>query len=110
MAGENDHIVAEVAARILADLADPQSVNRAKDEHWKETLWRALSEAGLPLAWVPEKLGGSDASLADGFAILSVVGRFALAVPLAETMVAGWLLARAGLVAPAGPMTVAPAR
>jgi acyl-CoA dehydrogenase len=34
---------------------------------------------------VPEKLGGSGASLAEGFAILGVAGRFALAVPLAET-------------------------
>ncbi|MGB7578129.1 MAG: acyl-CoA dehydrogenase family protein, partial [Pseudolabrys sp.] len=110
VAGENNHIVAEVAARILADLADPQTINRAKDERWKETLWHALDEAGLPLAWVPEELGGSDASLADGFAILGVAGRFALAVPLAETMIAGWLLTRAGLVAPSGPMTVAPVR
>jgi acyl-CoA dehydrogenase len=31
-------------------------------------------------------------------------------VPLAETLAAGWLLARAGLQAPAAPMTLAPAR
>jgi acyl-CoA dehydrogenase len=110
VAGGNNHIVAEVAARILADLADPQTINRAKDERWKETLWHALDEAGLPLAWVPEELGGSGATLADGFAILGVAGRFALAVPLAETMIAGWLLTRAGLLAPADPMTVAPVR
>jgi acyl-CoA dehydrogenase len=110
VAAKSDHIVAEVAARIFADLADPQTVNRAKDEGWRETLWQALTDAGLPLAWVPENLGGSDATLADGFAILGVAGRFAVAVPLAETMTAGWLLARAGLAAPASPMTVAPAR
>jgi acyl-CoA dehydrogenase len=108
--GESDHIVAEVAARIFADLADPQTINRAKDGVWKEPLWRALADAGLPLAWVPEDLGGSGASLADGFAVLGAAGRFALAVPLAETLIAGWLLARAGLQAPAGAMTVAPAR
>jgi len=33
-----------------------------------------------------------------------------LPVPLAETLLAGWLLARAGIDAPAGAMTVAPAR
>ena len=110
MAGEQDHIVAEVAARIFADLADPQSINRASDAGWKAPLWHALSEAGLPLAWVPESLGGSGASLADGFAILGAAGRSALAVPLAETLAAGWLLARAGLEAPAGPMTIAPVR
>ena len=69
-----------------------------------------MSDAGLPLAWVPEKLGGAGASLADGFAILGAAGRYALPVPLAETLLAGWLLARAGIEAPAGAMTVAPAR
>lgn len=110
MVTESDSIVAETAARIFADLADPQTINRAHDGRWKEPLWRVLSEAGLTLAWVPEKQGGAGASLPDGFAILGVAGRYALPVPLAETLIAGWLLARAGIEAPAGPMTVAPAR
>lgn len=110
MTDETDHIVAELAARICADLADPQTVNRVHDGSWKLTFWQALFDAGLPVAWVPEKLGGADASLADGFALLSVAGRFAVAVPLAETLLAGWLLARAELAAPAGPMTIAPCR
>ena len=110
MTGESDHIVAEAAARIFADLADPQTVNAAKNGAWRAPLWQAIEEAGLSLAWVPEELGGAGASLADGFAILGVAGRFALAVPLAETLLAGWLLARAGLKSPAGAMTVAPAR
>ena len=82
---ESDHIVAEMAARIFADFADPQTINRAKDGAWRGPLWRALSEAGLPLAWVPEQLGGSGASLLEGFAVLGAAGRFAVAVPLAET-------------------------
>jgi acyl-CoA dehydrogenase len=107
---ESDTIVAETAARIFADLADPQTINRARDGRWKDLLWRALVEAGLTLAWVPEKHGGAGASLADGFAILGVAGRYAVSVPLAETLLAGWLLARADIQAPAGAMTVAPAR
>jgi acyl-CoA dehydrogenase len=108
--GDSDHIVAEVAARIFADLADPQTINRAKDGGWKAPLWKALADAGLPLAWVPEAFGGSGASLAEGFTVLGAAGRIALAVPLAETMLAGWLLSRAGLQAPEGAMTIAPAR
>src|SRR5271165_3540893 len=110
MLGQKDHIVAEMATRIFADLADPQTINRLKGGAWKESLWQTLGNTKLPLTWVPERLGGSGASLAEGFAILSVAGRFALAVPLAETLAAGWLLARAGLEAPAAPMTIAPAR
>jgi acyl-CoA dehydrogenase len=107
---ESGNIVAETAQRIFADLADPQTINRAKDETWKGALWNALAQAGLPLAWVPDQLGGSGAGLADGFAILGVAGRCALPVPLAETLLAGWLLWRGGLSSPDGVMTVAPAR
>jgi acyl-CoA dehydrogenase len=107
---ESGHIVTDTAARIFADLADPQTINHAKDGSWREPLWRALSEAGLTLAWVPEEFGGAGAGVADGFEILQVAGRFALPIPLAETLLAGWLLARAGLKAPAGAMTVAPVR
>jgi alkylation response protein AidB-like acyl-CoA dehydrogenase len=103
-------IVAETAMRIFADLADPQTVNRAKDEAWRAPLWCAIEEAGLALAWVPDDLGGSGASIADGFAALGAAGRCALAAPLAETLLAGWLLSRAGISSPAGAMTVAPAR
>src|SRR5947209_14397247 len=107
---ESGWIVAETAARIFADLADPQEVNSAKDAAWKGRLWNALTEAGLTLAWVPEEQGGAGAELADGFAVLGMAGRYAVAVPLAETLLAGWLLSRAALKAPEGAMSVAPAR
>src|SRR6516164_10872248 len=76
---DSDHIVTESAARIFADLADPQTINRLNDGAWKAPFWLALADAGLPLAWVPEQLGGAGASLADGFAVLGVTGRFAVA-------------------------------
>ena len=107
---DSGQIVADTVTRIFTDLADPQTVNRTKDERWKDELWRALTESGLTLAWVPEKLGGADGSVADGFEVLRVAGRFAAAVPLAETLLAGWLLARAGIASPSGAMTIAPAR
>ena len=106
---ESENIVAETAAKIFADLADAQTINRDKKGEWKPPLWRQLSAAGLPLSWVPEDCGGSGASLAEGFSVLSAAGRFAIAVPLAETMLAGWLLSQAGIASPEGAMTVAPA-
>jgi acyl-CoA dehydrogenase len=106
---ETDNIVVETAERIFGDLADAQTINHDKAGLWKAPLWRALSEAGLTLAWVPEACGGANVSLAEGFAVLGAAGRFAIAVPLAETMLAGWLLAQAGITSPDGEMTVAPA-
>jgi acyl-CoA dehydrogenase len=106
---ESENIVAETAERIFSDLADAQTVNSDKKGGWKTPLWQALTEAGLPLSWVPEDCAGSGASLAEGFGVLSAAGRFAIAVPLAETMLAGWLLAQAKIASPEGAMTVAPA-
>jgi acyl-CoA dehydrogenase len=106
---ESDNIVVETAEKIFADLADAQTINNDKTGAWKTPLWQALTEAGLPLAWVPEDCGGSGASLAEGFGVLGAAGRFAIALPLAETMLAGWLLAQAKIASPDGEMTVAPA-
>ena len=106
---ESENIVVETAEKIFADLADAQEINNDKKGAWKARLWQALGEAGLPLSWVGEEFGGSGASLAEGFGVLGAAGRFAIAVPLAETMLAGWLLAQAKIASPEGEMTVAPA-
>jgi acyl-CoA dehydrogenase len=106
---ESENIVVETAEKIFADLADTQTINRDKEGKWKAPLWQALTEAGLPLSWVPEECGGSGTSMAEGFGVLGAAGRFAIAVPLAETMLAGWLLAQAKISSPEGEMTVAPA-
>src|SRR6202046_2042735 len=91
-----ENIVAETAERIFADLADAQTINRDSKGGWKAPLWQALSEAGLPLSWVPEDCAGSGANLAEGFSVLSAAGRFAVAGPVAETMLAGGGCGRVG--------------
>jgi acyl-CoA dehydrogenase len=105
-----DSIVTETATRIFADFADPQTINRAKDSAWKTELWSKLTDAGLPLAWVSEHLGGVGAETSDGFELARIAGQFACSVPLSETLLAGWLLAQADLNCPAGRMSVAPCR
>ena len=50
-------------------------------------------------------MGGWGASLAEGFEVVSIDGHFALAMPLAEMLIAGWLLVRAGIALPAGAIT-----
>src|SRR6266404_7369885 len=106
---ESENIVAETAEKIFSDLADAQTINNDKKGSWKAPLWKALTDAGLPLSWVAEECGGSGASLAEGFGVLSAAGRFAVAVPLAETMLAGWLLSQAKISSPEREMTVVPA-
>jgi len=103
-----DSIITDTATKIFQDLCEADTVNKAEKGEWPKALWDALEESGLPLTWVSDEFGGAGAELADGFAVLRVAGRFAAPVPLAETLLAGWLLAEAKIAAPAGPMTIAP--
>ncbi len=103
-----DSIIVDTATRIFEDLCEPAVINAAEDGAWPEALWSALEESGLPLTWVADALGGAGAEMLDGFAVLRVAGRFAAPVPLAETLLAGWVLAQAGIAAPAGPLSALP--
>jgi acyl-CoA dehydrogenase len=103
-----DNIIVDTATRIFADLCEPRTINAAEEGKWPQALWDALEESGLPLTWVPDNLGGAGAEMLDGFAVLRTAGRAAAPVPLAETLLAGWLLAQAKIAVPGGPMTIAP--
>jgi acyl-CoA dehydrogenase len=107
---DTESVIVATAERVFAKFADPQTIINARDNSWAKAAWAGLEETGLPLAWVPDALGGAGAPLDEGFAALRAAGRAALAVPLAETLLAGWLLSSAGIPSPSGAMTVAPAR
>src|SRR5438874_13234172 len=106
----SDNIIVDTAARIFADLCEPQTVNAAEEGRWPEELWNALEESGLTLTWVPDNLGGAGAEIIDGVAVLRVAGRFAAPVPLARPLKAGRLWSRGGVSPPPGPTTAAPVR
>ena len=101
-------ILAETCTRLFTDHATTAVLEGAEKGQWPAALWQALEENGLTLPQVPEARGGAGGSWNDAFVVLMASGRFAAPVPLAETMLAGSILAEAGLDAPLGPMTVAP--
>ena len=102
-------LVAETCERVFRDCAEPQAIAlEPEGGEWRRALWNALEETGLATAWVPEEAGGAGASVREGFEALHAAGRFAAAAPLADTLVAGIVLARAGLDVPAGKLSAAP--
>jgi acyl-CoA dehydrogenase len=101
-------ILSETCTRLFTDRATTAVLEGAEKGEWPAALWQALEENGLTLPQVPEARGGAGGSWNDAFVVLMASGRFAAPVPLAETMLAGAILAEAGLDAPLGPMTVAP--
>lgn len=103
-------MVAEMVEDLFARSCTPEAVMAAEAAGHDRALWRQVEELGLTLPAVPEELGGQGATLSEQVDVLAAAGRHAAPLPLMETgLLAGWLLTRAGLAAPTGPMTVAPA-
>jgi len=101
-------LLMESAEKIFTDHVTPEIIAASENGQFPEALWAAVEEAGLPRAAVPEAQGGAGAALGDALAVLALAGRFAAPIPLAETVLSGWMLSGAGLSVPEGPLSVAP--
>ena len=97
----------ENAARLFARQVTPQVLREAEQGVWAREAWVAVEEAGLTRALVPERSGGYGVEPRDALGLLRVAGEYAAPVPLAETMLALWLLAESGLPIIDGPLTIA---
>lgn len=103
-----DNLIVDAAERIFQDLVQPGLINDVESGTWPATLWDTLEESGLTLAWGDETLGGAGVDMLDGFALLKAAGRHSVPAPMAETLMAAWLLGHGRIELPSGPMTVAP--
>ena len=101
-------MLVETATRLFADHVDAKLLDAAKRDGWSPHLWRIAEEAQLPLISIAEAAGGAGGSLSDWAAVLRIAGRYSAPIPLAETGIAGWLLASGGLAIPAGPLAFGP--
>ncbi len=105
MTGGNQPLF-DTASKLFADLFTPPVLARAEAGEWLAAEWQQLEKLGLPRALIPEPLGGFGIDPVDALALVRIGGAHALPLPLAETMMAGWLLAHAGLPVPEGVLTV----
>jgi acyl-CoA dehydrogenase len=100
-------ILEDAAARLLGDLATPEVIAAAERGVWPEALWKAVEDSGLTLPVVAEARGGGGATWTDAYVLVLAAGRHAAPIPFAETIIAAWLLAEAGLDLPDGALTIA---
>ena len=90
-----DTMLEATAARILADHRDAP-----------DAAWAALETNGLTRLWVSEALGGFGMAAAEGFGLVRLAGAHALPAPIADTLVATWLLSEAGIEPPPGRISI----
>jgi acyl-CoA dehydrogenase len=107
---EMGSLLADTVTRLFKDLVTKELIESAEKGVWPEKLWRTLEEGGLTLPLVAESAGGAGLTWLDAHVVVRAAGRYTAPVPLAETVVAGALLSRAGLEVPLGPLTLAPVR
>ncbi len=102
-------MLGDTVNRLLGDLVTAEMLSAAEDGVWPAGLWKAVEEAGLSLPLVSEKRGGVGCSWLDARVVLHGAGQYGAPIPLAETILAGWLLDCAGIEPPLGPMSIASA-
>ena len=105
----SDQLV-DSAERLFAAHCSKAVLKQAGEGVFPAALWSAVTEAGFTAALLPEEAGGFGATVAEAMRILQTSALHCAPIPLAETMLAGWLLAKAGLPVPDGALTVAPVR
>lgn len=98
--------VRDAVADLLADHVTPEVLEAAERDGWAAGVWEPLHAGGFTTVGVPESAGGAGGSVAEACAVLEAAGAAAAPVPVAETgLLAGRLLAAAGIALPDGPVT-----
>lgn len=101
-------MLAETVERLFSEQVTKELIEGAEEGAWPAALWDAVEANGLTRPHLPEGVGGAGGTWREAYVILRAAGRHAVPLPIAETILGGWLLARAGLAPPGGPLTVLP--
>ncbi len=96
------NMIEDSVGRLFGDLVTRNTREAFDRDGIYEPLWQACRDAGLERAMASEAHGGIGAEPADAFAILHAIGYHAAATPLADTLMAAWLLSSAGIEPPEG--------
>jgi acyl-CoA dehydrogenase len=98
-----DTILYDSAFRLFGDHVSAKLLEAAEAGTWPAELWDMVERTGYL-----DVLAEGPAGMVEAATILRAAGHHAAPIPLAETMLAHWLCAAAGLEPPAGPLTMAP--
>lgn len=97
----------EAIEAILRDRATPEAIRAIENGGTPASIWNAVEEAGFLELLTPESAGGAGLSLPAIAPVFTAFGRYAIPVPLAQSIAARALLRDAGVAAPAGMTTLA---
>lgn len=99
-------ILLETTNKIMKDLSTKEVITEVENGKWPSELWNTLEETGITGISIPEEKHGSGGTLGDALSVLQTAGYYAAPVPLAETMLAKWILSSCGITIPTGPLVI----
>jgi acyl-CoA dehydrogenase len=102
----NHNDLVEPFERLLASASAPAAVRAIESGACAHDLWDEIAASGFLDALVDESAGGASLAPVDVEPLFEQVGTHAVPLPVAETMVARALLAKAGITAPEGPIVL----
>jgi len=97
----------ETADKLFAELVTPQILRASEAGGFALMLWQMIEKAGYPRALLAEERGGAGAGFAGAYPLMRASGFHAAPVPLAEALLATWLLDEAHMEIPKGVLTLA---
>ncbi|QQK76408.1 acyl-CoA/acyl-ACP dehydrogenase [Salicibibacter cibarius] len=103
-------MLTDTATKIMKDICTKEVINKAEKGEFPQGLWEALEDVGMTSVGVPERAGGMGGDVSDVQSLLKVVGKFSGPIPLAETLLAKWILSVARLPLLDGPISLLPAQ
>jgi acyl-CoA dehydrogenase len=105
---QTDTVLENTLDRLFEKACGSEARQAAEAEGWIAELWGTLAAAGMPWLGVPRSAGGPGGGLSDASCLLRMAGLHAVPLPLAEPsgLLGGWIVARAGLQLPDGPLSV----
>ena len=92
MTSETSQLLSDTVEKIFSDHVTKECIISAEKGEWPENLWNEVVDNGLNLVLVPENLGGVGGSWFDAGILFKAIGRYQAPIPLAENIVAGYLL------------------
>ncbi|NCU18724.1 acyl-CoA dehydrogenase family protein [Pallidibacillus pasinlerensis] len=103
---EMRELMVELTEKILKENCSKELVDQAEEGIWQGKLWKLIEEAGIFTIGISEDSGGTGGDYADGFHVLRLVGKYAVPLPVSETLIGNWLLQEMGLQPETNPLTI----
>jgi acyl-CoA dehydrogenase len=99
-------ILSDSVNGLLSERVTKALVQKAEEGAFPAAFWNEVEANGLTRVLVPEEQGGAGGTWADAAIVLKAAGEHVAPLPLADALLANWLMTQAGIEVPEGITTL----